>query len=116
MPKDGRDYASRTAGYGRGFASNSDIFANRGDPWVSDLDRLLDFPLDGQDNPDMDRYFCELAQKASREGMGRRIDPGLIEQQKQARLAKEAKKVRDAKEALQRRALNIQRKMRGKIK
>lgn len=111
----GRDYGSSSS-YGRGLSSNSDIFSNRGDPWISDLDRLKDFPLNGQDNPDMDRYFCELAQKASREGMGRKIDPGLIEQQRQARLAKEAKKVREAKEALKRRALNIQMKLHRKLK
>lgn len=101
--------------YGRGYSSNHDIFNGRGDPWVSDLDKLRDYPMSDRENPDMDSYFCELAQKASREGMGRRIDPGLIEQQKQASLAKAAKEKRDKAEALKRRALNIQRMMHKKI-
>lgn len=47
---------------GGGIRSNSDIFADRGDPWVSEKEGRTDYcRIAKTENPEFDRYFARQA-------------------------------------------------------
>lgn len=61
--------------HGRGMKTLSQIFESRGDPWVTERQRAEEFPVEDNENPDLDRYFCRRS-KVKRE---RRPDKPLRE-------------------------------------
>lgn len=46
-----------------GMKTLSEIFASRGDPWVTQRERDNEFPVEETENPEIDRYFCRKAKK-----------------------------------------------------
>ena len=44
-----------------GMKTLSEIFASRGDPWVTQRERDRDYPQTESENPDLDQYFCRNA-------------------------------------------------------
>lgn len=47
---------------GSGIRSNSDIFADRGDPWVSDKEGRTEYGrIERTENPEFDSYFTKKA-------------------------------------------------------
>jgi hypothetical protein len=60
-------------------ASNSSVFANRGDPWVSDREGLHDYGRNGFDDPERDQYKAKHAvlheETIGRAGVGKFAKP-----------------------------------------
>lgn len=54
------------------YSSNSQIFEQRGDPWVSEKEGIRDYGRDlFSENPDFDRYFTERHPEADRGAFAR---------------------------------------------
>lgn len=54
-----------------GMKTLSEIFASRGDPWVTQRERDNEFPVEETENPEIDHYFCRRPERKRDRGPDR---------------------------------------------